>query len=637
MSKGVDSFQDEWQSGRGYLPEEQTPPQGLRDSIGPALSGLTSSSSPGTSGIRSTSIPDWSISASTDQFPPPLSSLSFDRDSNRRTVTLPTPVRHYRNSFYLGPAPRLSRSITDTANEPDTTDFPPTQHNRLDIPGNLRHLPDGTATPASDSFVRSLVASVAEIVEASSAQQEASTSRPETVAARPFVPVPVDRDDTSGSTLLAESKQTKGKHKRADDEDGGHGPWPKNPANIKKKRKPQPILASRAPKMSHRPGRKYEMQWRLGQAPTAGIKDTKEQSNFERVLTAISSYHRGNAGDIWKRAMLRNAAEFDGNGLCEAIAVSVMLAAGFISAGQSEIASQALSRILPLSRVMLLSQHPQVCFYLTEISMDTSTNVSGSLRASFKNYLAPLAVHMLGERHPLSILLGTPLTVEQKVRLRREGQRVAHEEHVRAFGTYSYQTLLHLWYWARLTAASGDTAESVRMFEGLIQMWEQVYSANSAVAIAAIIEQARVMLAAGDASIKVECLLADALRRNEVLSSGQALQPQFLDVAESRLRGSSLIFSRLAAFRCLGRLHLMRNSLGNAMSCFQQALDLAESNLAEESSVRKMCQTDLAAVKMIQLEQAMGGLTLTDPMSRLPPITSIIPLAPVEMTGTKIP
>ncbi|EXJ76813.1 uncharacterized protein A1O5_01321 [Cladophialophora psammophila CBS 110553] len=431
-------------------------------------------------------------------------------------------------------------------------------------------------------------------------------------------------------------EQAKGKHRRVDSEDDDPGESSKIPANIKKKRKSQSVTPpSRAARTSQRPGRKYEMQWRLGQAPAASIRDAREESNFERVLTAISSYHQGNAAGIWKTAMLQNASEFDGNGLTEAISVSIMLAAGFIAAGQSESASQILNTTLPLARIMLLSQHPQLCFYLTEISMDTSKTVVGSLRASWKNYLAPLAVNVLGQRHPISILLQTPLTVEQKVRMRKEGQRIAHVEHIRAFGTHSYQTMLHLWYWARLTASSGDVAESIRMLENLTQAWEQVYSTNSAVSIAAIVEQARVMLASGDASVKVECILGDALRRNDVLSSGQALQPQFMDAAELRLRKSSLIFSRLAAFRCLGRLHLMRNNLGNAICCFQQALDIAESNLMEASSVRKMCKTDLAAAEMLELEQSMGGLTLTDPMSRLPPLTSIIPFSPVEKTGTR--
>ncbi|KIW33552.1 uncharacterized protein PV07_00392 [Cladophialophora immunda] len=517
------------------------------------------------------------------------------------------------------------------------------QHNKFDISGNLGQFSKEPAALESDQLARNLVASVAEIVEASSVQQGPSTLLPETFAALPFAPRPLGPGNAQGNTLpqlheLVENEQGKRKHRRLDDEDEDPGQSSKTPANTKKKRKPQPMApASRNPKASHRPGRKYEMQWRLGQAPTAGIRDTKEQSNFERVLAAISNYHQGNAGGIWKTVMLQNAAEFDGNGLCEAMAVSIMLAAGFISAGQSESASQVLNRTLPLARIMLLSQHPQLCFYLTEISMDTSNTVAGRLRSSWKNYLAPLAVHILGERHPLSILLRTPLTVEQKTRIRKEGQRVAHEEHVRAFGIYSYQTMLHLWYWARLTAALGDIPESVRMLESLVQAWEEVYSANSAVAIAAIVEQARVMLASGDAGVKVECLLGDALRRNDVLTSGQALQPQYMDAAESRLRESSLIFSRLAAFRCLGRLHVMRSNLDNAIFCLQQALDIAELNLAEESSVRKMCKTDLAAVRTMQLEQAMGGLALADPTSRLPHTTTIIPFAPVEMTGTKIP
>ncbi|KAH0848494.1 hypothetical protein AYO21_00727 [Fonsecaea monophora] len=639
MSKGVGSFPGGRLPSSGYLPEGQPAPQGRHGSPPPALAGLMSNSSTWTSGSRSTSTPSWSNFASTDELPAQQSgSPSVDRGPIRRTVTLPAPVQHYQHSLHLGPAPSLTRSTTDTSRTSSLADYSqpherPSECNRLGSSSHLRRLTGETATGAPDKSARSLVTSVAKFVEASSSQRITSTSVAEPVETLPSAPQPVHRDNARGRTspqshVLAPGTHVNGKHRAEDDEDADHGKSVKTPANIKKKRTPRP--APRTSRPSHRPGRKYEMQWRLGAAPMAVIKESKEQANFGRVLTAISNYHQGNAGGIWRTVMQQNAAGFDGNGLCEAMAVSIMLAAGFISSGQPDTATQVLDRTLPLARALLLSQHPQLCYYFNEISMDTSNTVAGSVRASWKSYLLPLAIHTLGERHPISILLGTPLTTEQKMRMRREGQRVAHQEHLRAFGTYSYQTMVHLWYWARLTAASGDVPESIRMLESVVQAWEQVYSANSAVAITAIVEQARVMLASGDASVKVECLLSDALRRNDVLISGQVLQPQFMDAAEARLRESCLIFCQLAAFRCLGRLHVMRHNLGNAKCCLQQALSIAQLNLAEDSSVTKLCKTDLVAVELLQLEEAMGSMTLTDPISRLPPITSIIPFAPVD-------
>src|ERR1700743_2314305 len=127
------------------------------------------------------------------------------------------------------------------------------------------------------------------------------------------------------------------------------------------------------------------------------------------------------------------APEYEGKGLTEAIGASIIMAAGLIAAGRAQSARQILNRTLPLAEVMLLSQHPQVCYLLTEVSMDTSQTAAGSVRRAVKAQFAPLAHRLLGPDHPITLVLKTPLTIEQQVRMRREGQVVAHDYHVRTF------------------------------------------------------------------------------------------------------------------------------------------------------------------------------------------------------------
>ncbi|ETI21434.1 hypothetical protein G647_07781 [Cladophialophora carrionii CBS 160.54] len=403
-------------------------------------------------------------------------------------------------------------------------------------------------------------------------------------------------------------------------------------ANIKRKRRPTTRSSvPRTTKTNQRPGRKYENQWRVGQAPTAGLRDSKEQTNFDRVLAAVSGYYQGNADGTWKVALHNNASEYEGKGLTEAIGASIIMAAGLIAAGQAPDATQILNRTLPLAEVMLLSQHPQLCYWLTEVSMDTSQTVAGSVRRAVKAQFTPLACKLLGPNHPISLVLRMPLTMEQQVRMRLEAQAVAHDYHVRTFGKYSYQTMAHQWYWGRITAASGQFDEAVRLLKDLTQNFEQLYSTpNSAVAITALVEQARVMMASGDAGIRVECLLCDALRRIEILCSAQSLDKPILDAAELRLREGGLVFARLAALRALGRVHAMRLNLSAAVLCFEQAMTIARAELKEQSSLRKLCETDLEVTRIMELERAMGVLWVEDPTSRLPPVSSIISLVPIE-------
>jgi hypothetical protein len=399
------------------------------------------------------------------------------------------------------------------------------------------------------------------------------------------------------------------------------------------RRKARPMVPNRGiSKPQARPGRKFENQWRIGQAPNAGLKHAKEQTNFNKVLAAVSRYYQGNADGVWKLSIHRNAVEYVGKGLTEAIGASVIMAAGLVAAGQVNDATMVLHRTLPLAEVMLLSQHPQVCFWLVEISMDTSHTVAGSVRRAIKAQFGPIAARLLGPDHPASVILQTPLTIDQQMELRKEGQKVAHDHHVRTFGTYSYQTMAHQWYWGRIAAAQGRFDEAVSLLQDLTQTWEQHYSTpNSVLVVTALVEQARVMVASGEASVRVECMLSDALRRMDVISSAQHSHVPLLDAAELRLsEGRGLIYSRLAALRALGRVHVMRWNLGAAVLYFQQAVQAAHAGLPEGSSARKLCEADLEAARMMDLERAMGVLAIQDLTSRLPPISSIVSLVPIE-------
>lgn len=401
-------------------------------------------------------------------------------------------------------------------------------------------------------------------------------------------------------------------------------------ANTKRKRSPRPgAMVQKMQKTNLRPGRMYESQWRIGQAPTAGLKESKEQTSYNRVLTAVSRYYQGNADGTWKVALRNNATEYDGKGLTEGLATSIIMASGLIAAGQASNATLILNRTLPLAEVLLLTQHPQVCYWLIELGMDTTQTVAGHVRRSVKAQIAPLACRVLGPDHPISILLTTPLTTEQQVRMRKEGQVVVHDSHMRTFGLHSYQSMVHQWFWARTTAAVGHFDEAMRMLQDLTEVWELYSTPNSAVAVSALIEHARIKVASGDVSVKVECMFSDALRRIDVINSSQRLD-SITDPAELRLREGGLIFSQLAALRALGRVHIMRWNLSAALLCFEQAVRIAEAGLAEKSSVRKLCETDLEATRMMELERAMGVLMVEDPMTRLPPITSIISLVPTE-------
>jgi hypothetical protein len=564
-----------------------------------------------------------------------------ERDPLQPSIVLPVPWRHHEEPLQPKPASRSMGSTTSISSPSNFAQYDMRatwrQVDRMDDESSGR-LHNALRTLSTNVLAARIANKEDSTVVPTPGQQSQPISRSTDLGLSLGLRLPsssgIASDDAEGRlTKLVEVRPVNSKEGKDNRKEPESGQSSAASAGTKRKRgslRPIPP-APRTTKTNQRPGRKYEMQWRVGQAPTKMLKDTKEQANFERVLTAISRYYQGNADDTWKTALRQNASEYDGKGLTEAFGASTTMAAGLIAAGQAHNATQILNRMLSLAQVMLLSQHPQVCFWLIEVSMDTSETAVGNVRRAIKSQFAPLACRLLGEDHPLSLLLRTPLTTEQQARIRREGQAVVHDYHVRTFGSYSYQTMSHQWIWGRIAAASGHFEEAIRLFQDFTQTWEQVYSTpNSAVAVGALIEQARVMVASGDASVKVECLLSDALRRIDVLSSTQILKIPIMDVAELRLREGGMIFARLAALRTLGRVHIMRGNLSAALVNFEQATAIAEAQLTEQSSVRKLCETDLEVAQMMELERAMGMLSVDDPTSRLPPISSIVSLLPVE-------
>lgn len=403
------------------------------------------------------------------------------------------------------------------------------------------------------------------------------------------------------------------------------------PKKKKKKGSPRPMIpVPQTKKTGPPPWRKFENQWRVGQAPTAGLKQSKENANYVRVLTAVSQYYQGNAEGPWKSALRRHAAEYEGKGLTESIGSSIIMAAGLVSAGKVQNAVQILNKTLPLAEALLLSQHPQVCYWLTETAMDSTQTGAGRVRRVVKSRFGPLALRLLGPDHPISLILRTPLTVEQQVRLRREAQTVVRGCMIHTFGLHSYQAACHQWFWGRISAAAGRFSEAIQLLQDLCQASEKVYSSpNSAMAVSALLDLATVMVASGDTSVKVECLLGDALRRIDIITSAQSSKQPVLDAAELRSREGGLFFARLAVYRVLGRVYVMRQEARVAVFYFEKAVELSRTQLSEESSVRKLCETDLEVTKVLELEQAMGTMSL-DPVSRLPAINSIVHLIIVE-------
>lgn len=403
-------------------------------------------------------------------------------------------------------------------------------------------------------------------------------------------------------------------------------------ANISKKREEiHAVSTFRVTKPTRRPGQQFEMQWRVGQAPKSGLRQNNEQIQYDRLVSSITRFYSGNAESSWKTALSQGTAKLDQNFESLRYLALVMTVAALVTAGRSVQAYETLDKIIPTARNMLLSQHPMSFWLLIDQVMDTSQTVLGNLRAEITKNLASLASSLLGPSHPFTILLHTRLTQEQKRALRIKAQMIVHEEMVRVFGLYAYQTFIQFGYTARTVFEGGDPKEAIKMVSQTNEVLERQYGLNSAMPTLGMLEQARYELVSGSSSVMLECLLADILRRNHILlTGGLGADDQSLDKAESALRNDGLLFMRIGALRMLGRVHVRRRSFGAAIHHFQQALVTARPLLRPGCNTIRVCEADLEMAKLLEIEQAMGVLGAGDPSSRLASPMSITQWVPAE-------
>lgn len=405
----------------------------------------------------------------------------------------------------------------------------------------------------------------------------------------------------------------------------------KDPHIAKKRPKASAVSNSRVTKAGRRPGHQFEMQWRIGQAPRIGTIQTQEETNYGNILSSINRYYSGNAETGWRSVPFQSTASLDQNFEALRFMGLTITMAGLITAGRSLQAQEALDQIGPAARTMLLSHHPMTFWALLDQVMDTSPTILGNLRAAITTNLAILASSLLGNSHPLTILLKTPLTTEQKARLRLQAQTVVHDEMVRVFGWYSYQTFIQFGYTARTVMTSGRPEEAIRMLSGLKEVLNRHYGLNSAMPTLGLIEQARYELASGSSSVMLECMLGDALRRNHILYTGSGDgQDQSSDIGENTLRDDYLIVMRVVILRLLGRVHVRRRNFSAAIYHFDQAVAAARPLLIPESNTMRMCAADLEMAKLLEAERDMGILRDEDPYDRFASPFSLTQWIPME-------
>lgn len=406
--------------------------------------------------------------------------------------------------------------------------------------------------------------------------------------------------------------------------DAMHNRHQKGAKNRKKVTKSQVLKAT---KPHERPGRQFEMAWRIGQAPPPAVRLNQADRCFQQAFAITSQYYDGNSETSWKKMQPHDARRFNYDQSSVSFFCSIVALAGLLGSGLTAQAHQTMEAIRPLATSVLLAQHPMSYAFIVDMAMETSTDGLAQIRASLGKGLSNMASQTLGLKHPMSLIFKLPLTDHQKKILRAQLQDTIQQELALVFNAHSYQLTIHYGYMCRVLTKCGRADEAILKLNRLIPSLEQSWGINTSLPILAILEVARTELLLGTSSVKLECMLADCLRRLDLLLQNtqkdrEADQEENFQ-AEAQVPLESLLFIRLSALRMLGRVWVMRGNLSAALAYFEHAVAIAAPVLRPDGVTMRICRADVAITKTIQMECERDGTASADPISRLPDLQTI--------------
>jgi hypothetical protein len=365
-------------------------------------------------------------------------------------------------------------------------------------------------------------------------------------------------------------------------------------ANVSKRRK----ATSSATPSSH-------VSWRLGMTPSPRpMSLSKEDSQVEQILLQTSAFFWGQFESSWSaRLRERGNTYFDKISGMERFAGSVTTAGGLLALGHVDTASSILGDVLPKLPELLVSQHPQVCWLLADLSLSASSDTPlGRLRSQVKRIAASASLTTLGPSHPITKLLQLTFPAmadSRRLHLRELIQRKIHELHEALFEPNSYQSTGQYYYLGRVLAQIGQFEKARDILAEVVVMWEDMYGADHIMPITGLLELTRVHLSLNDASTDTEALLSEALRRTLTLEKAVAsLDPAFLD-ERMNAKAAGLIHSRIGCLRTLGRLHVMRGNLETAMMQYTAAMTIGVEELGVHVPAVQLALADLDAVSQM--------------------------------------
>ena len=208
---------------------------------------------------------------------------------------------------------------------------------------------------------------------------------------------------------------------------------------------------------------------------------------IELVLTQASNWMVGKFDSSWGSSVRRDPVVYDFDNGVEIVREAFFLVADLITMGKTGFAFQLLNCLLDIMPDLLKEPHPELFFFLVELAAGINLRAVPTVHARVKAHAASLASIMLGDEHPITILL--------KCKFGQDSEHVAELVFAcilntlsSTFGPRSYQTLCQQFGRSQFYSSTGRKKLAQHLVSEVKQSWKDVYGLDSALACVADLE-----------------------------------------------------------------------------------------------------------------------------------------------------
>ncbi|KAJ9615236.1 hypothetical protein H2200_001310 [Cladophialophora chaetospira] len=229
------------------------------------------------------------------------------------------------------------------------------------------------------------------------------------------------------------------------------------------------------------------LRWRVGN-PTS-IEPPTDDLKIEYVLSESFNWMMGQYTSSWSSLVRRDPKVFDLNGEVEILREAFYIVTDLLGMKKTSAAFAVLRHTLDAIPATFRDPHPELLFTLVELAYGINMTGPTDLQAKVvRPHVAELASTIMGNKHPLTILLKSEFDAALQSHVTELVFRCIIDAMSKTFGKAAYQTLVQQMGRSQFYARTGRGDEAQRLIAEIQQHWKHQYGPDSALARLAELE-----------------------------------------------------------------------------------------------------------------------------------------------------